>query len=67
MTARVKLPDPEHCRACGARGNVFMSMKLDGYRRQRRQCVKCGHRWSTFVSVLSPARVRLRIPPKAML
>jgi len=54
-------PLPEVCEKCGRRGRVIKSRKLVGYRRRRRQCKLCGHRWNEYTSRLNPGRVLQRI------
>lgn len=57
---RVRLPDPENCRACAVRGRIVESRKsAHGYRRRRHVCPTCARRWSTWQSVINPARVRV--------
>lgn len=45
--------DPVKCPRCGTRGAIADSRNLTGYRRRRHEC-PCGHRWTTYQSVVNP-------------
>lgn len=62
----MKLVDPEVCRGCGKRGKVIRSVKCEGYRRRRYECLHgCQgtdsdfRRWNIFISRISP-KIALR-------
>lgn len=65
----VKLPDPQTCKFCGARGLVVNSRIKDGFKERRRECPTCmvplangkrmkHHRWSTFETLINPRRIK---------
>lgn len=58
-----RLPDPEQCSKCSGHGTVYYSVKKPGYRYQRRKCLTCGWRWTTFISIINPAKIRF-VPTK---
>ena len=60
---RIRLPDPDCCGGCGARGQVIDSRKESGYRRRRHACPACGHRWTTYQTTIDPHRLRQRPTP----
>lgn len=53
-------PDPSSCGKCHERGKVLGTKPYPGYRWIRHACLRCGHRWTTYETFLSPHRVRLR-------
>lgn len=57
------LPRPEVCPRCGRRGRVMRTNWRPGYRYRRFFChAQCGRsvRWSTFETVISPYRLRVK-------
>lgn len=59
---RVTLPDPDRCRACGARGRVIATRGYAGYRSRRYDCA-CGRRWTSYEILVNPRRL-VRAAPK---
>lgn len=59
----VRLRDPDRCRLCAARGEVFKSLPRSGYRIRRYRCPNagCRARWTTYESLLNPRRVELKV------
>jgi hypothetical protein len=65
----VKLPDPQNCKKCGARGRVVNSRPRDGYWWRQRECGTCtvttngktrAHRWNTYETLSDPTMQRPR-------
>jgi transcriptional regulator NrdR family protein len=58
----MRLRDPEVCRACQADSRVVNSRRIRRCRVRRRECVQCGHRWTTYESLINPESIRFRDP-----
>lgn len=54
------LQDPDTCRQCGGKSGVLRSLSAKGLRRRRRECLECGHRWTTYETRLNPRRISIR-------
>ncbi len=52
------LRDPDVCR-CGTPGRLVKRRRGRGFLSRRHACPACGHRWTSYQSLINPQKLRL--------
>lgn len=52
------LRDPDVC-TCGAPGHLVKRRRGKGFLSRRHACARCGHRWTSYQSLINPKKLRL--------
>jgi uncharacterized protein (DUF983 family) len=53
----VTLRDPDVCK-CGGPGRFVKRRRGKGFLSRRHECVRCGHRWTSYQSLINPKKLR---------